>query len=47
MARVFGKVHEYCPNISMWFTLGRLQYDETGKNRFTGETPIENTDNEV
>lgn len=50
MARVFGIVHERCPNISMWFTLGRFQYDSTGKNRYTGEIPFtikENTDNEV
>ena len=41
MSRVFAKVNEYCPNVAMWFTLGSIQYDETGKNRFTGETPIE------
>jgi len=50
MAHVFGMVHEHCPNISMWFTLGSFQYDSTGKNRYTGEIPFtikENTDNEV
>lgn len=48
MGNVFAKVSEYFPNIAMWFTLGNLQYDKTGKNRFTGETPTEeNTDNEV
>lgn len=47
MGHVFAKVNEYCPNIAMWFTLGSLQYDNEGKNRFTGETPIENTENKL
>lgn len=48
MGNVFAAVNKYFPNITMWFTLGSLQYDETGKNRFTGETPVEeNTENKL